>query len=53
MRDLIGAFKELAEYARQRKKIWLIPVIIALFLIGFLIATAGSSPVPVFVYPLA
>jgi hypothetical protein len=40
------------EYARKNKKIWLIPVILALVVIGFLIATAGSSPVPVFVYPV-
>ena len=52
MRDLARTVKEMLEYARKNKKIWLIPVILALVVIGFLIATAGSSPVPVFVYPV-
>jgi hypothetical protein len=53
MKDLLKVLRELAEYVKKNRKLWLIPVIIALFIIGFLIATAGSSPVPVFVYPLA
>lgn len=53
MRDLWKIFKELLNFIKENKKWWLIPVIIALFIFGLLIATAGTSPVPVFVYPLA
>lgn len=53
MKDLLKVFRELVEYIKDNRKLWLIPVIVILFIIGFLLATAGSSPVPVFVYPLA
>lgn len=52
VKDLARIVKEMIEYVRENKKIWLIPVVLALVVIGFLIATAGSSPVPVFVYPV-
>jgi hypothetical protein len=42
--------KELWNFLRTRKKYWLVPVIIVLFLIGFLVVfTAGSAIAP-FVY---
>lgn len=53
MRDLWKVLKDLLAYIRIKRKLWLIPVVIALFVLGLLIATAGNSPVPVFVYPLA
>lgn len=53
MRDLWRVFKDLLGYIRKNRKLWLIPVVVALFVMGLLIATAGNSPVPVFVYPLA
>lgn len=53
MRDLLTVLREILEYIKQNRKLWLVPVMVALFVIGFLIATAGSSPVPVFVYPMA
>lgn len=46
-------FKEFYEYAKKKKKYWLIPAILFMFILGFLIATAGTSQVPVFIYPLA
>lgn len=53
MRDLINVVKDFISYIKEERKWWLIPVTVALFLLGFLIATAGNSPVPVFVYPMA
>jgi hypothetical protein len=53
MRDLVKIFKEMLEFVEKKEKYWLLPVIVALFIFGFLIATMGNSPVPVFVYPLA
>lgn len=53
MLDLWIVIKDILAYIIDERKIWLIPVVIALFLLGILIATAGNSPVPVFVYPLA
>lgn len=53
MSDLWKVLKDLLAYIRIKRKLWLIPVVIALFVLGLLIATAGNSPVPVFVYPLA
>lgn len=53
MRDLWELFKDMLIYIRRNKKLWLISVVIALFVLGLLIATAGNSAVPVFVYTLA
>lgn len=53
MRDLLEILKNFVEFIKQQKKYWLIPVAITLFILGFLIGTAGNTPVPVFVYPLA
>lgn len=53
MRGVVELFRELIEHAARNKKWWLIPVILALFLLGFLLTTAGTSQVPVFIYPVA
>lgn len=53
MKDIFRLLKDLFGYIRENRKYWLIPVLIAIFIFGLLIATAGNSPVPVFVYPLA
>ncbi|HOE39527.1 MAG TPA: DUF5989 family protein [Bacteroidales bacterium] len=45
LRDLWGFLKE-------RKKYWLLPMIIVLLIIGILIIFAGSSSVAPFVYTL-
>ena len=39
-------------FMRERKKYWLLPIIIVLLIIGLLIAFAGSSAVAPFVYTL-
>ncbi len=52
MKELLKVFKEIFKYMMKTKKWWLTPLILLLVLIGFLIFTTSSAPVPVFVYPL-
>ncbi|MFN4762621.1 DUF5989 family protein [Gillisia sp. Q332] len=44
--------KELATFLWERKKFWMIPVIVILVLIGFLVLVAGSSALSPFIYTL-
>jgi Tfp pilus assembly protein PilX len=44
--------KELFSFLWQKKKFWLIPVIIILVIIGFLGVVAAGSALSPFVYPL-
>ena len=44
---------ELFKYLIVRKKYWLIPVVVVLFLIGFLIVFASSSALSPFIYTLS
>jgi len=44
--------KELASFLWERKKFWMIPVIVILVLIGFLVLVAGSSALSPFIYTL-
>lgn len=39
-------------YIRQNKKWWLVPLIIILFLTGFLLFMSGSSALAPFIYSL-
>jgi hypothetical protein len=43
---------ELWRFMRERKKFWLLPIIICLVLIGTLIALSSSSAVAPFIYTL-
>jgi len=43
--------KELFLFLKERKKWWLIPIVISLIIIGLLIVFAESSAVAPFVYP--
>lgn len=52
MRDLPGLLKELVEHVEENKKWWLIPVILALVIVGLLVMSGGNTSVPVFVYPM-
>ncbi|MFB6208060.1 MAG: DUF5989 family protein [Candidatus Nanohaloarchaea archaeon] len=53
MSDLKEILYDFYRFVRENKKYWLIPVLAALLAFGFLLATAGTAPVPVFVYPVA
>ena len=44
--------KDLWLFIKERKKFWLVPVIIVLLLIGALIVFGGSSAVAPFIYTL-
>jgi len=44
--------KELASFLWERKKFWMIPVIVILVLIGFLVLVAGGSALSPFIYTL-
>jgi hypothetical protein len=43
---------EFWEFARHRKRYWLLPILIVLLLVSFLMIFAGSSTVAPFIYPL-
>jgi len=44
--------KDIWQFLKERKKFWLIPMIIILLLVGILIVFGGSSSVAPFVYTL-
>ncbi|SMO59425.1 DUF5989 family protein [Solitalea koreensis] len=43
---------DLAKFLRERKKFWLIPVIVMLLLIGVLVVLGGGSAIAPFIYTL-
>lgn len=45
-------FKELWEYARERKKFWLLPLIITMLLMGLLIFSMQAAVSSPFIYSL-
>ncbi|UCH92096.1 MAG: hypothetical protein JSV88_17595 [Candidatus Aminicenantes bacterium] len=44
--------KEMFEFLREKKKYWLIPIIIILLLIGILIVLTQGSAIAPFIYTL-
>jgi competence protein ComGC len=44
--------KDLWNFMKERKKFWLVPIIIVLVLFGLLLVFAGSSAVAPFIYTL-
>jgi Family of unknown function (DUF5989) len=44
--------KDLWLFMKERKKFWLMPIILALLLLGFLIVFGGSSSLAPFIYSL-
>ena len=43
---------EFWEFAKHRKRYWLLPILLVLLLMSFLMVFAGSSSVAPFIYPL-
>jgi hypothetical protein len=43
---------DLWNFMKQRKKFWLVPIIIVLLLLGVLLVLGGSSAVAPFIYTL-
>ena len=49
---MLDLLKDLWAFMRQRKKFWLLPIIIVLVLLGTLIVLAQGSAVAPFIYTL-
>ena len=49
---MVDFMKELWMFARERKKFWLLPIIVTLLLLGALIALSQGSAVAPFIYTL-
>jgi hypothetical protein len=45
-------FKDLWLFLKERKKFWLVPIIVILLLLGVLIVFGGSSAVAPFIYTI-
>jgi len=50
--EIMDFLKDLWGFVKERKKFWLVPIIIILLLIGLLIVFGGSSAVAPFIYTL-
>jgi len=49
----IALLAEFWQFLRQRKKYWLMPIVIMLLLLGLLLVlTASAGPLAPFIYPL-
>tara|TARA_Y200000002_G_C22632873_1_gene643305 strand:+ start:1130 stop:1282 length:153 start_codon:yes stop_codon:yes gene_type:complete len=49
---MIDFFKEFFDFLKERKKYWLFPIIIVLFLFGALIVLSQGSAVAPFIYTI-
>jgi len=49
---MIEFIKEFLEFLKERKKYWLLPIIIVLFLFGALIVLSQGSAVAPFIYTI-
>ena len=52
LRDKFGIFRELWFFMRVRKKFWLGPIMLVLFLLGMLIVFTEGSALAPFIYTL-
>jgi hypothetical protein len=49
---MFNVVKELLFFVKERKKFWLTPIIIVLFLLGLIIVFGGSTAIAPFIYTL-
>jgi len=49
---MIDLFKDLWDFMRERKKFWLLPIIVLLVLLGGLLVFAQGSAIAPFIYTL-
>ena len=49
---MLSFLKEIIEFLKERKKYWLIPIIITLFLFGSLIVLSQGSVIAPFIYTI-
>ena len=47
---MISFFKEFFDFLKERKKYWLLPILVILGLFGFIIVLGQGSPVATFIY---
>jgi len=52
VRLFLSLVKEILEYIIKEKYYWLLPSFLMIVILWLLISTAGTSSVPVFVYPV-
>ncbi len=48
----VTLFREFWQFLRERKKYWLLPIVLALLLLGVLIVLTANSALAPFLYPL-
>lgn len=48
----MGIVKDMWGFLRERKKFWLLPIIIALLLVGLLVVFTSGSAIAPFIYTL-
>ncbi|HOP18170.1 MAG: hypothetical protein KDI22_02050 [Gammaproteobacteria bacterium] len=48
----MSIFRELWEFMRERKKFWLLPIIVIMVLLGGLLVLAQGSAIAPFIYTL-
>ena len=49
--EMWGLFREFMEFSWSQKKFWMIPIILALMLVGTLAVISESSMLSAFIYP--
>lgn len=49
---MFGVIRQLVTLACASRKLWLLPILLALIIVALLIVSAGIAPVPIFLYPL-
>jgi len=49
---MFDLLKDLWGFLKERKKFWLLPIILVLLFIGFLIVMTGGSAIAPFIYTL-
>ena len=48
----LTVLSELWAFLRERKKFWLLPIVLVLVLLGLLVVSVGGSPLAPFIYAL-
>jgi hypothetical protein len=49
---MVDLLKDIFNFMKERKKYWLIPIILVLLILGFLIVIGGGSALAPFIYTL-
>jgi hypothetical protein len=48
----LGLLREFGAYMRERKKWWLLPIVVAMLIVGFLLVFAQGSALAPFIYTI-